>query len=463
MRLLMLVCGWLFILSAQGQSATVMSLTQSAQRFYNAQQPDSLYLLMSTDFQRQVTQSGLRQFLASSYTRLGRWQRSEYVRQHDGFAEYRGVFDRDTMRVRVAADASDKLAGFGLSPMFVSKPLASDNRLHSAFDRALDSLAQTHAQQHLTTGMSIGLIRHDSLFVYNYGETSRTNGRLPTDSTRYEIGSISKTFTATLLADMVSQQRVGLDDPINRYLPDSIPVLQRDSAVVTVRMLANHTSGLPRLPGNLDHVGSPPNNPYQAYDDKALFACLEPASLVSKPGTTYAYSNLGAGLLGTILARIAGKSYGQLLNSVITEPLAMQQTTLLLRPTDRHQLAQGHDATGEPTPNWDFQALAGAGGIRSTVHDLLIYLRAELGKSPNRLGTTMQMTQQTTFQDKRTHVGLGWHQTASKTGWWHNGGTGGYASFARFDPTAQTALVILSNTAVSVDELALAISRLLVY
>jgi CubicO group peptidase (beta-lactamase class C family) len=463
MRLLTLVCGWLVVLSAQGQSAMVTSLIKSAQRFYNAQQPDSLYLLMSADFQRQVPQPGLRRFLTGSYTKLGRWQRSDYVRQHDGFSEYKGVFDRDTMLVRVAADAGGKLAGFGLSPIIVSKQLATDNRLRSPFDRTLDSLVRVHARQHLTIGMSIGLIRHDSLFVYNYGETSRMNGRLPTESTRYEIGSISKTFTATLLAAMVQQKQVGLDDPVNRYLPDSIPVLQRDGAVVTVRMLANHTSGLPRLPGNLDNVGSPPNNPYQAYDDKALFACLKTIALVTKPGTAYQYSNLGTGLLGTMLARAAGKAYDQLLNSVITEPLAMQQTTLSLRPTDRRQLVQGHDATGQPTPNWDFQALAGAGGIRSNVHDLLIYLQAELSKSPNRLGTAMQMTQRITFEDKQIRVGLGWHQTASKTGWWHNGGTGGYASFTRFDPTAKTALVILSNTAVSVDELASAISRLLVY
>lgn len=462
MRLLMLVCGWLIVFNTQSQPVAVTSLTQLAQRFYNEQQADSLYLIMSSGFRRQVSQPDLRRFLANSYMQLGRWQRSDYLRQYDGFAEYKGVFDRDTVLVRVAADTDGKLAGFGLSPIISSKSLCTDNRLRSTFDRQLDSLVRTHARQQLTVGISIGLIRHDSLFVYNYGETSRMSGRLPTDSTRYEIGSISKTFTATLLADMVRQKRVGLDDPINRYLPDSIPLLQRDSAVVTLRMLANHTSGLPRLPGNLDDVGSAPDNPYQAYNEKALFACLKTVPLVSKPGTAYQYSNLGAGLLGTILAQVAGTSYSQLLGSVITEPLAMTQTTLSLRPVDRLQLAKGHTATGQPTANWDFQALAGAGGIRSTIRDLLIYLQAELGKSPVGLAKAMQMTQRTTFHHKNTAVGLGWHQTGSQTGWWHNGGTGGYTSFASFDPKSQTALVMLSNSAGSVDELALAISRLLV-
>ena len=102
--------------------------------------------------------------------------------------------------------------------------------------------------------------------------------------------------------------------------------------------------------------------------------------------------------------------------------------------------------------------MAGAEGV----HDLLIYLQAELGKSPNRLVTAMQLTQRITFQNKQPRVGLDWHQTAAKTGWWHNGGTGGYARCARFDPTAQTPLVTLSTTAASIDELALALSRLLI-
>lgn len=461
MRLLVLIGCWLVTFTAQSQSAAVQSLTQLAQRFYNAQQPDSLYRIMSPAFRQQVPRSALQHFLVGSYARLGRWQRSEYIQQRDGFADYKGIFDRDTMLVSVAADATGQLSGFSLSTVLNSKPLATDNRLRSAFDRSLDSLVRAYARDQLMVGMSIGLIRHDSLFVYNYGETNRTNGRLPTDSTLYEIGSISKTFTATLLADAVGWGPMKLNDPINRYLPDSLPTLQRDGAVITLQMLANHTSGLPRLPGNLDAVGSPPDNPYRAYDDKALFACLKTVTLATKPGTAYQYSNLGSGLLGTILARTAGTSYSQLLSSVITRPLNMTQTTLSLRPTDRLRLAQGYNATGQPTANWDFQALAGAGGIRSTVHDMLRYLRAELKGSPEALGMAMQMTRAITFQRHNTGVGLGWHQTESKTGWWHNGGTGGYASFASFDPKLRTALVILSNTAVSVDRLALALDRLL--
>ncbi|QJD78229.1 serine hydrolase [Spirosoma rhododendri] len=461
MRLLLLIGCWLVAVNAQSQTAVEKSLTQRVQRFYNAQQADSLYLIMSLTFQQQVPQPALRQFIANSYAQLGRWQRSEYVREHDGFAEYEGIFDRGTMIVKVAADATGKLAGFGLAPILVSKPVATDNRLRSSFDRTLDSLVRAHARHQLMVGMSIGLICHDSLFVYNYGETNRTNGRLPTDSTLYEIGSISKTFTATILANYVGWGLTKLDDPVNQHLPDSIPTLQHDGTVVTLRMLANHTSGLPRLPNNLGNVGSPPDNPYQAYDDKALFAYLKTVPLASKPGTTYQYSNLGTGLLGTILTRIAGKSYSQLLSSVITEPLAMTQTTLPLRSTDRLRLAQGYNATGQPTANWDFQALAGAGGIRSTAHDMLRYLRAELKGSPESLGMAMQMTRIVTFQDNSTGVGLSWHQSASKTGWWHTGGTGGYASFAGFDPKSRTALVILSNVAAPVDELALAITRLL--
>ncbi len=469
MRVLIPICCWLFASGVFAQSAAVDSLVHTAQRFYNTRQPDSLYQRLAPDFRRQVPLSDWRTFLIDTYRQYGPWQQHDYLRQQNGFAEYTGTFERGTLLVKLAADATGQLTGFGIVPLSLSKPLATDNPLRTRFDRQLDSLVRIHARQQLTVGLSIGIVRHDSLFVYNYGETSRDTGKLPTDSTLYEIGSVSKTFTATILADYVGWGWLKLSDPVNRYLPDSIPPLQRDGVLVTVQMLANHTSGLPRLPGNLTGPGFVATNPYLAYDTNALFSFLKSVQISSIPGTVYQYSNLGAGLLGTILERIAGKSYDHLLRYTITEPLAMNQTALTLRPADRRRLATGYTEAGQPTTNWDFRALVGAGGIRSTVHDLLRYLCAELGWSkvdkrriPEALSMVMQTTQTVTFQNASTEVGLGWHRSKSKAGWWHNGGTGGYASFASFDRPSQTALVILSNTAIPVDPLAASILRLLV-
>ena len=202
-------------------------------------------------------------------------------------------------------------------------------------------------------------------------------------------------------------------------------------------------------------------NPYRNYDQRALFSGLRTVTLSSKPGTTYQYSNLGVGLLGTILERKTGRSYEQSLETVITRPLGMNNTRVSLSDGDEVTLAQGHTKDGQPTPNWDFMALAGAGGIRSTVNDLLLYLRAELGKGPKLLIETMQRTHIVTFTNGQRTVGLGWQRNRVGNEVWlmHNGATGGYVSFVGFNPQRKTALVLLCNTAGGIDEAAFALIK----
>jgi CubicO group peptidase (beta-lactamase class C family) len=305
-------------------------------------------------------------------------------------------------------------------------------------------------------GLSIGIVRNDSLFTYGYGETQLGSKSIPTGSTVFEIGSVSKTFTAALLADAIRQGLVKLDDPVSKYLPDSIPPLRYDGVDVTLQMLANHTSGLPRLPANLDASRTfDSKNPYAQYNEEDLFAYLKAATFTQKPGTSYAYSNLGMGLLGTILSRRIGKPYEHLLTEIIAKPIGLRNTGISI--TSGKQLAQGYGNGKQPVSNWDFLALVGAGGIQSTVDDLLRYVQANLGKAPADLSTDLQLTHTPTYSNQHVHVmiGLGWHINA-QTGWrWHNGGTGGFRSFIGFDPVKKTGIVVLANgQADSPDEVA---------
>ena len=436
------------------------SLVQLSQRHYNAQQPDSLYRRLTPDFKQLISPAGWQTFLTDTHAQTGRWLRSEPVGTADGFTNYKATFERKTMLFRLAADANGRIAGFGLSPYAAptvgGKKLATSNPLRTTSDRRLDSTIRAYNAQDPLVGLSIGILHNDSLFIYGYGETATGNGQLPDGNTLFEIGSVTKTFTATLLADAVRRGLLGLDDPVSRYLPDSIPPLQKDGVAVTVGMLANHTSGLPRLPGNLMTPGFSMQNPYRLYDRSALSAFLKKASLSNVPGTTYQYSNLGVGLLGTILELKTGQSFEQQLQTVITNPLGMAHTKVALTAADRTMLAQGHTQTGQPTPNWDLGTLAGAGAIRSTVNDLLIYVRAELGKGPEPLVQLMRTTQQITFKNDQRTIGLAWHQNHAGPDVWfmHNGGTGGYASFVGFNPQNKTALVMLANAAVKIDDLA---------
>ncbi len=469
MRALFLLTS-LIALGATAQPAQIgrlEALVRLSERHYNAQQPDSLHQRLTPEFKQQVSAAEWQTFLTDVHAKMGRWLRSEPTGtvDGDGFTHYKATFERGTLLFKLATDSKGQITGFGLSPYVApavsAKRLATTNLLRTAHDRRVDSVIRAHNARHPTVGLSVGLLRNDSLFVYGYGETAVGNGRLPDGNTNYEIGSISKTFTATLLANAVRQGLVQLDDPVNKHLPDSIPALRKDSAVATMVTLANHTSGLPRLPPNLMTANFTMQNPYRNYDQRALFSGLRTVTLSSKPGTTYQYSNLGVGLLGTILERKTGRSYEQSLETVITRPLGMNNTRVSLSDGDEVTLAQGHTKDGQPTPNWDFMALAGAGGIRSTVNDLLLYLRAELGKGPKLLIETMQRTHIVTFTNGQRTVGLGWQRNRVGNEVWlmHNGATGGYVSFVGFNPQRKTALVLLCNTAGGIDEAAFALIK----
>jgi len=455
-------------LSTWAQTPTAIpldSLVRLSEKYYNAQQPDSLYRRLTPDFKQQVSETDWRAFLTDSYAQTGRWLRSERIGVGNGFTKYKATFERGTMLFQLAADDSGSIAGFGLShyvaPVAGGKKLTTSNPLRLPLDRQLDSIVQAYNGQHPLIGLSIGILCHDSLFRYGYGETATGNGQLPNANTLFEIGSVSKTFTATLLADAIRRGLLRLDDLISRYLPDSIPPLQRDGVAVTIGMLANHTSGLPRLPDNFMRLGVSMQNPYRLYDRAALFAFLRTVKLSSTPGTTYEYSNLGMGLLGTILELRTGKWYEQQLRAVITQPLGLTHTKISLSDADKKILAQGHTQLGRPASNWDFGTLAGAGGICSTVNDLLTYLRAELGMGPESLTELMQTTQQITFRNGQRTIGLAWHQSkiGGNTWFFHNGATGGYVSFVGFNPQNKTAVVVLSNAAVKLDDMAIALIR----
>jgi serine-type D-Ala-D-Ala carboxypeptidase/endopeptidase len=276
-------------------------------------------------------------------------------------------------------------------------------------------------------------------------------------STLFEIGSITKVFTAALLADMVERGEVALEDPVEKYLPKGTRVPSRPGRPITLFELATHTSGLPRLPGNM--APQDRANPYADYTAPLLYEFLAAYNLPADGGDgKSAYSNLGAGLLGHALALRAGSSYEAAVRARLLAPLDMTSTAATLSPELRARLATGHDGAGKPVSNWDMDVLAGAGALRSTVDDQLKFLAANLdpgsaGAVGKALARLLVLRRPTPIQ--ATEIGLGWHITR-KNGReivWHNGGTGGYHSFAAFDRAARTAVVVLSGSTNDIDDL----------
>lgn len=311
--------------------------------------------------------------------------------------------------------------------------------------------------QKQSVGIVVGLIDAKGRRIIPYGQTDTASGKQVNGDTIFEIGSITKVFTALALADMVQKGEVTLTDPVAKYLPSTVKMPARGGKAITLEDLATHTSGLPRVPSNL--APKDPNNPYADYAPADLYAFLSGYELTRDVGSRYEYSNLGGGLLGHVLATRAGTDYDTLIRARILEPLGMKSSGIRLPATMKERLAKGHDESLAPAANWDFSALAGAGALRSTANDLLTFLSSAIGLTKTPLSNAMAAM--TAVRRKAgtagVEVGLGWH-ISNINGHeivWHNGGTGGYRSYMGYDPERRTGVVVLSNTstATGVDDI----------
>ncbi len=311
-------------------------------------------------------------------------------------------------------------------------------------------------------GLVVGIVDVSGRTAVGFGRVARGDSGaavvVPDGRTRFEIGSVTKTVTGLLLADAARRGEVTLDTPLAALLPDTL-ALDPHLAAATLADLSSHLAGLPRLPTNLGSplTGLDLRDPYGRYDVPRLYAFLE----ALRPGTgldttrAFAYSNVGAGLLGHLLARRAGMSYDALVRARVAGPLGLADT--YAGPgADAAREAGGHTAQRAATPPWTFtDALAGAGALRSTADDVLSMLAAYLGLTPSALSEAMQAAATPRADASRgRRIGLGW-MSGGPDGRlrWHNGGTGGFTAFVGFDPVARRGVVVLSNASVPVDAL----------
>ena len=324
-------------------------------------------------------------------------------------------------------------------------------------DSAIRAVLKDRVDAKRSSGIAVGVLDPDGRTrVFTYG-TSGTSRPLDGQSV-FEIGSITKTFTATTLADMVAKGEVKLDDPVAKYLPASAHVPSRNGREITLADLATQSSGLPRMPSNF--APKDQTNPYADYTEQQAIDFVSSYQLPRDVGAKYEYSNLGMGLLGIALARREGVSYEALVRKHVIDPLGMSDTRVTFTPSMRERLALGHDENGAAVSNWDIPGLAGAGALRSTVNDMLRYLQANVDPSHTTLAPAIEMahTKRYDTDNPSLSLGLAWHIVRTPQGstiTWHNGGTGGYRTFIGFDPARHAGVVVLSNSATSVDDIGL--------
>jgi D-alanyl-D-alanine-carboxypeptidase/D-alanyl-D-alanine-endopeptidase len=309
--------------------------------------------------------------------------------------------------------------------------------------------------QHRAPGIVVGVVDDHGTKIVGYGKRERDKPAPVNGDTLFEIGSVTKVFTTLLMQDMADHKEVKLDDPIGKYLPQSVKTPTRDGKQITLLDLATHTSGLPDAPDNFHP--SDGDDPWASYTVAQMYDFLSQYALTRAIGTTYEYSNVGMGLLGHILALKAGTSYESLLVGRVCDPLQMKSTRLTLNDEMKMRLAHGHAECGVPVVNWTSNALQGDGALFSSVNDMVKFLAANMGKLPSPLCTAMKKTQQP-LRDAVPFLklGLGWH-VCSALGVnglvWHNGATGGYRSFIGFDPDTRRGAVVLANGASDIDDI----------
>lgn len=313
----------------------------------------------------------------------------------------------------------------------------SDQEIRAILGRRVDV-------DHRATGMAVGILHGKRRRAVVHGTQDSDQARPVSADTLFEIGSVTKVFTALLLAEMVHRKELAFDDPVDRFLPAGLRTPQRNGRQITLADLATHTSGLPLFPP----VAGSPLEALARYTAADLGAWLADLRLSRDPGAQWEYSNVGFGLLGLALAGRAGTTYDALLQRRLLDPLGLRDTTLHPSGGATPRLATGHDAGLVPVPPLELGLFAPAGALRSTLNDLLEFLRAVLPES----GSPLERPAQSLLRIRRPapavggEQALGWDVVAGPDPFVAKDGvTAGQAASIVLDPAERVAVVVLSN------------------
>jgi CubicO group peptidase (beta-lactamase class C family) len=317
----------------------------------------------------------------------------------------------------------------------------------------VDAAARKYMGDARAVGLSVGVLKDGKAYTFNYGEVEKGRRQLPTKHTLYEIGSITKTFTGVLLARAVAEGKVELDDDIRKYLDGEYPNLEFERQPVRLVHLINHTSQLPFVLPDRPELFKDPN-PYELprilteierkYTRDDFYRDLRRVRLEKAPGSDFKYSNAAAQLLGYILERVYGTTYERLVGAKITHRLKMRETKISLSAAEAKRLAKGHYENGSVALPGTPQSQA-AGGLRSTVADMLEYVRFHLDERDE----VVALSHRPTWGDIKYYAsGLNWQMNMTAGGRrkiFQSGGTFGFASHCAVYPELGLGIILLSN------------------
>jgi len=347
-------------------------------------------------------------------------------------------------------------------------PLFSVEENHqSKLELVVQKEVEKHFTQNGSVSLTIGISTKGKKKIYSFVKPD-SEFKKPGETGIFEIGSITKTFTAIIVQNLIRQGKLKLSSPLNDFLPETSRLSPVNKKEILVRHLLSHTSGLPRMPANHLQTIKDFRQPYKNYSMDHLMTFLSTFKPEKEPGSAYLYSNLGYALLGLIIEKVTGESYERALQRTVFKRLNMNRSFITGTEELKSGIVQGY-MWGQAVPPWHFGIVQAAGAIKSDIRDMLIYLDANMNAGPENSFSDLYQSHQPLFHDEATKmdVGRGWHivyfgEEGNKDQMvWHNGGTGGFRSFMGFVKSSKTGIVVLSNSNLSVDPLGIRIMKTL--
>lgn len=297
-------------------------------------------------------------------------------------------------------------------------------------------------------GMIVGYVNDDGTYVQAFGHTSRGGGETPDERTIFEISSISKTFAATLLAASIADGNMALSDAANEHLEPGVRFANYDGREITLLDLASHQSGLPYMPADIVPGDGP--NPYAHTDADDLSISISAFVPESPAGQGYSYSAFAYGTIAHILETEYDTSFEELVRRRITGPLDMRDTVMQLDAGQARRLAQGYTEEGEIATPFEQGVFRAAGSMYSTLHDLMIWLKANTGRIDSPLNDAIEMTHP--LRNDLGTVGLAWHQSDGQADRSQFGTANGYRAYIGFLADGSNGVVVLANTRANVSD-----------
>lgn len=406
---------------------------------YNSDKYEAIFNSFSDEMQQALPLTTTKQFLTGLKMQFGNIKNTEFVDYTpEMYAIYKTEFEKTVLDINISLDQQNRIDGFLIKPYQKNvEDNKAINNLNSYPKGVAETLFSYSKDFPNRTQLSVAVIQDGKVNYYGIIKENNTIKPIMNRDKVFEIGSITKVFTSTVLASLVIDKKIELTDEINSYYP----FVFKDNIKLSFESLANHTSGLPRLPENMDL--SDAANPYKNYGKNEINEYLK-NFLTLENQQKESYSNLGSGLLGYTLGLSQKTDFQKLLQKRVFDKYKMNNSFVTAQNLE-YRLIKGQDPEGQITSNWEFDVLFGAGGILSTTEDLIKFVQAHF----NPKNKELELTRKPTFEiDESTKIGLGWYilkLSDDKEVIWHNGGTGGYSSSMIIDIDKKKAVVVLSN------------------